>query len=52
MKLKVLGMLTALTAAGATCAEARRYQGSDRPSWKRESAVGGVQRFAATAPRP
>jgi hypothetical protein len=45
MKLKVLGVLAALSATGATCAEARPYQNSDRPSWTRESAVGGMRRI-------
>ena len=49
MKLKVLGLLAALAAAGATGAEARPYHGSERPNWTRESAVGGMRRMRSTS---
>ena len=51
MRLTAVGLLAALAVvAGAAAADARPYYGSDRPSWTRQSAVGG-HAGAARQPR-
>ena len=45
MRSKAVGLLAGLAVVvGSAAADARPYHGSDRPSWTRQSAVGGVRR--------